>query len=440
MRASVTFSAVIFLSVILVSYSDADESLSSDEQESVYRVLEAINSDVDWRSLYPDDLCISGPHGIVCDYFHGRLHVTELNLGYVSDYSSNPSCSSNSSFSPRIASFPFLRKLLFYRCFTGERVVLPGYLWNLNSSSLEELYLLDNPSLEGVVSGRIGCFTRLRRIVLSGSRIGGILPESVGNLSRLEQLVMTRNRFSGEVPRNIGMLKNLKILDLSYNRLTGFLPEDVGLLSHLLKLDLSFNRIEGEVPNSLVGLQILEFVDLSYNRFSNSGIPLFLADMPRLREVYLSGNPLGGQIPEIWEKLGGVLGLGLSGLGLVGCIPRSMGLFLRNVCYLGLDNNMLEGTVPFELELLESLKEMNLENNRLSGKISLPVKFHAKVKLGGNHDLCVDSSKSGVVLGSLKVCRKPVTPDAMAVLSRGSSSELSLALFSFLCLFSLLAF
>nr|GMD71129.1 piriformospora indica-insensitive protein 2-like [Ipomoea batatas] len=51
------------------------------------------------------------------------------------------------------------------------------------------------------------------------------------------------------------------------------------------------------------------------------------------------------------------------------------GVHLRNVCYLGLDNNYLEGTVPAEFGTLEFVNELNLENNNLSGKVPFSVEI-----------------------------------------------------------------
>ncbi|KAF8401941.1 hypothetical protein HHK36_012892 [Tetracentron sinense] len=404
---SVPLFTLFFLSIFFTNHvtSQQPSLLSSEEQESVYQVLEAINPDYQWRSLFPDDLCNSAPHGVVCDNVadeNGNSHIIELSFGYVSDYSSNPPCHSNSTFSPRLFSFTHLRKLFFYKCFTETEVSLSGYLSKLGSS-LEELVFIENPSLVGTLNGKLRNFTRLRRLVLTGTSVSGEIPDEISGLRELEQITVSRNRLSSGVPGNIGELKKLKVLDLSYNGLEGNLPDSIGEITELLKLDLSSNGFTGKIPETLQGLQRLEFLDLSYNRFENSGIPLFLAEMPNLRELYLSGNSLGGQIPEIWDKLRGISGLGLSGLGLVGNIPASMGVFLRNLCFLGLDNNKLEGTVPVELGLLETVNEMNLENNQLSGRLPFSAKFSAKIggklKLGGNPNLCVDvglsSGKTG---------------------------------------------
>ncbi|KAL5997099.1 hypothetical protein ACLOJK_008027 [Asimina triloba] len=446
---------LVFFSIIILKLSShAAESqpsiLSDEEQEAAYAVLESFNSAVDWRSVFPDDLCLSAPHGVVCDFFPaddggggGAAHISELSFGYLSDYSSNPPCGPNPRFTPRLTSLPGLRRLFFYNCFTSGNVSIPDYFWNFASPSVEELVFIENPSLVGGLRGGIGNFSRLRRLVLSGTGISGAIPDSIGKLLQLEQLVISRSGVTGAVPAALSKLRNLKILDLSYNRLDGNLPPELGSLPDLLKLDLGSNQIAGRIPDSLAGLRRLELLDLSYNRLGNFGVPTFLSEMEALKEVHLSGNQLGGRIPEIWEKMGGILGIGFSEMGLVGNIPASMGVFLKKVCYLGLDNNQLDGKVPAELGLLENVKEMNLENNRLHGEIPFSADFAArgKLKLEGNAGLCVDSEKKsggGRRLGSFAACgtKKMAFPNAVAVdLSGGSVPKASLAWILGLALF-----
>ncbi|KAK1355790.1 piriformospora indica-insensitive protein 2 [Heracleum sosnowskyi] len=411
--------------------------LNSLEQESLYQVLESINSDISWRSLFPDDLCYSSPHGVVCEYFmksgagagEESVHVTELSFGFISDYSSNPPCNNHSKINvPALSAFKQLKKLLFYKCFTGYEVPVPEF--EGFGGVLEDLVFIENPSLVGPFKGDIRSLGSLKRFVLVGSGVSGWVPHGLGELSSLEQVTLSRNNLSGDISRvNVSKLRNLKVLDLSYNGFFGYLPESFGGLESLLKLDLSYNEFSGEVPESFKGLKKLEFLDLSYNKFFNCGVPLVLGEMSSLKEVYLSGNDLRGEIPEIWENLGGISGLGLSRNGLVGNIPGSMGLFLKNLCYLGLDNNKLEGSVPSEFGTLQLVSEFNLENNSLSGKIPFDAKFVSKVgkklKLKGNSQLCVEEElrdgSFGDHLKHLKLCKKPDVPRLVLLHDSGSS-------------------
>ncbi|CAL9044949.1 unnamed protein product [Musa banksii] len=408
--------------------------LPDGEREAAYLALESINPSIPWRSLYPDDLCLSGPHGIVCDLFpssssssakaDASAHIVELNFGYLSDFSSNPACGLNATLPTSLSSFPFLRRLFFYNCFTNARASITRDFWNL-SLAVEELVFHQNPSLAGRLSGRVGGFIRLRRLIVSGTRIFGIIPSEVGNLQQLEQLVLSRNRLRGEIPGSIGRLGLLKVLDLCGNHIGGVLPTEIGRMTALVKLDLGSNRISGGVPPELGQLRRVELLDLSDNRLTG-GVPAALAEMANLRELHLSRNPLGGTIPEIWEKLGGILGIEMSRLGLVGNIPSSMGLLLGNVRYLAMDNNKLEGEVPEQFRRMEgSAVEINLENNGLRGRLPFSAAFvgrlGSKLKLGGNRELCLGEDLASGNAG-LRRCNKTAVPHPVLFTSGVSSS------------------
>ncbi|KAJ8899409.1 hypothetical protein K2173_018383 [Erythroxylum novogranatense] len=424
----------LFLTLLFVSTQQQQPLLDSAEQNAVFEVLNSINSAVSWRSLFPDDLCLSAPHGVVCEYFTEHtpssatnvsfaaplqtVHIVELSFGYVSDYTPNPPCSPNSTLSPLLfTSFKYLRKLFFYKCFTGEPVLLPNITSFVVVNNLEELVFIENPALVGSLDVIFATFINLRRLVLTGNGVYGNISDGVGDLINVEEITLSRNQLSGGVSFDrLAKLKKLKVLDLSQNHFHGIVPESLGDLSQLLKLDLSSNFFSGNIPETLVNLQSLEFLDLSFNRFGKFGVPKFLGEMRRLKEVYLSGNLLGGRIPEIWEKLGSVSSIGFSNIGLVGNIPASMGLYLTSLSYLGLDDNKLEGNLPEEFGLLEFANEINLENNNLSGRVPFSVNFSTmvgqKLKLKGNSGLCIDKvfdlgyGKNRDSFGELEVCNK----------------------------------
>ncbi|KAL2556917.1 ROP-interactive CRIB motif-containing protein 7 [Forsythia ovata] len=447
-----TFTLFCSLTYSLMTKSVISQTpLDSSEQESVYRVLDSINSDIPWRTLFPDDLCISAPHGVVCDYFSDTsassatsftTHITELSFGFVSDYSPNPPCNANSTVDPSLLSpLSHLKKLFFYKCFTQTKIAFPDFS-PLSFRNLEELVFIENPALFGSLSGKLNNLTNLRRLILTGTSVYGTIPGGFSELVNLEQLTLSRNKFKGEISANIFKnLIKLKLLDLSENGFQGIVPESIGNLTELLKIDLSFNQFSRKIPEIFKELKNLELLDLSYNHFANFGVPLFLREMSSLKEVYLSGNFLGGRIPEIWENLGGVLGIGLSKTGLIGNIPASMGVHLRNVCYLRLDNNKLEGVVPETFGALEFVSEMNLENNILSGRVPFSSFFASKLgnklKLEGNSDLCVDEgsilAKSSSSLGQLKLCRRTDISKKFALLY-GSSSPRLHAPYALMCI------
>ncbi|KAK7245348.1 hypothetical protein RIF29_40188 [Crotalaria pallida] len=426
----------VFFFFSLVTLSHQQPPIDPTEQESLYQVLNSINPTIPWPTLFPDDLCLSSPHGILCDYSVSSVfsHIVELNFGYVSDQTSNPPCLSNSTLNPLLfTSFPYLKKLFFFQCFnnTSQKISFPNNTIFTFSSNIEELVFIDNPSLVTPLSSMIQNFTNLRRMVLIGNGVYGEISNLVSNLASLEEMTLSSNNLSGEVPTNLEKLKKLEILDLSHNKLEGCVPENFGNLTNLVKLDLSHNRFGCRIPESLRKLKSLELLDFSFNSFGIFGIPLFLGEVPRLKEVYLSGNMLGGVIPEIWENLGGVVGIGFSKMGLVGNIPKSMGVYLKNLSYLGLDNNNLVGPVPEEFGLLEFADEINLENNNLSGRVPSSVKVVGeKLKLEGNEGLCVEdklrcSGENRCSFSQMKLCNKKQDVDILdAVLDSGGGVSL----------------
>ncbi|KAL1539649.1 piriformospora indica-insensitive protein 2-like [Salvia divinorum] len=412
--AHLRVSLLAFFSILAASVL-TQSPLNPAEQDALYRILDSVSPGTPWRHLFPDDLCSSAPHGVACDFFSATPHVTELSFGYVSDYTPNPPCSPNSTLSPSLlAPLPYLRKLMFYKCFSHTETPFPDFsALSHTSSSLEELIFIENPALIGSLLGRIGNLRRLRRLVLTRTGVSGCISDWIGEFTDLEQLTLSRNRFSGEIPTNVFRnMTKLKILDLSENALEGAVPESIGSAAALVKVDLSHNGFSGKIPENLTCLKKVEFLDLSYNKFGSFGFPLALAEMPSLKEVYLSGNFLGGEIPDIWEKMRGIMGIGLSSMGFVGSIPKSMGVQLRNACYIGLDNNMLRGVVPRELGELQFVSELNLENNNLSGRLPFSAEFLSKLggklKLEGNLDLCIDEAFNSPKLHvHINLCRKP---------------------------------
>lgn len=354
--------------------AESEPRLPAAEQEGVYAVLEAVNPGFPWRASFPDDLCLAGPHGVSCDDDDGgnASHVVGISLGYVSDFSANPSCAAPSAATLLTsgllaASFPRLRSLFVYGCFVGDDDArpLPPLPWRL-PPTLQDLVLVNNPALTGRLAISAASLPLLRRLVVASSGLSGDLPSTP--FPRLEQLVLSGSRFAGRIPSALVQgLANVKILDLSSNLLAGGIPRAIGGLTQLVKLDLSSNTLAGPIPGELGGLASLELLDLSNNRLTG-GVPAALRGMTAIREMYLSGNRrLGGRVPaDMFAGLKGISAVGLSDAGLTGTIPASLGESLRNVTYLGLDGNLLEGEVPPAL-----------------------AKMAGRVRLHGNRAVCI---------------------------------------------------
>lgn len=221
----------------------------------------------------------------------------------------------------------------------------------------------------------------IRRICDSRvGKLGGELPGLLVGLKRLRVLSLPFNRFSGEIPGEIWGLENLEVLDLEGNLISGKLPVSVKGLNRLRVLNLGLNRIGGQIPNSFSGLVGLELLNLAANQLEGS-IPVFIGRFSRLWGVYLSQNRFVGEIPDVWgSNCRNLKYLDLSGNALNGKIPVSLGN-CRELRVLSFFSNVLQGVIPRELGQLRKLNVFDVSRNRLNGNVP--------AELGNCHDLSV---------------------------------------------------
>ncbi|KAJ4840041.1 hypothetical protein Tsubulata_026940 [Turnera subulata] len=169
--------------------------------------------------------------------------------------------------------------------------------------------------------------------------------------SRLTSMDLSYNKdLSGPIPRTIGNLKKLTSLSLNSNGFTGPIPASIGNLSHLYWLDLADNKLTGPLPVSTEttpGLDMLvqtKHFHLGLNQLSGT-IPskLFSSEMT-LKHVLFERNMLQGSIP--------------STLALV-----------QSLEVIRFDGNRLNGIVPSNLNNLTSVTDLYLSNNGFTGPL-----------------------------------------------------------------------
>ncbi|XAR68684.1 Non-specific serine/threonine protein kinase [Bertholletia excelsa] len=210
---------------------------------------------------------------------------------------------------------------------------------------------LSTMGLVGQLSGDIGGLTELRSLDLSFNRgLTGSLSSRLGDLQNLNILILAGCSFSGNIPNELGNLLELSFLALNSNNFTGEIPASLGNLSKLYWLDLADNQLTGSLPVSTpntTGLdQLKKAKHFHFNKNQISGeLPakLFSSDMV-LIHVLFDGNLLRGTIPDT--------------LGLV-----------QTLEVLRLDRNALTGDVPSNLNNLTNVMELNLAHNNLSGPL-----------------------------------------------------------------------
>ncbi|XP_071916973.1 putative receptor-like protein kinase At3g47110 [Coffea arabica] len=251
---------------------------------------------------------------------------------------------------------------------TGQ---IPSSIGNL--SSLIRIGL-DLNNLEGNLPMEMGLL-RLVLLAAAENKLSGIIPASIFNSSAITVISVTGNSFHGNLPTNIGLtLPNLQMLYVGGNNMYGNFPTSITNASGLEVLDLARNNFKGQIPTNLGDLTNLQLLNLALNFFGNNstGDLDFIASVTNcsnLRNLSLSGNKFGGNIPRVMANLSNQLTeLLLGGNQLSGTIPEGFGKFV-NLYLLGLELNSLSGVIPRDFDKLQNLQFLSLDQNELSGQI-----------------------------------------------------------------------
>ncbi|KAF7845304.1 receptor-like protein 12 [Senna tora] len=267
----------------------------------------------------------------------------------------------------------------------------PGQIFQI--SNLEVLDLSDNPNLHGSLPN----FPRhgsLEVLNISHTSFSGELPYSIHNLRKLSTLDLSNCRFNGTLPSQISELTELVHLDFSFNNFTG--------LENLTYIDLAGNSLNGRIPSSLFTLPSLQKLMLSYNRFQGVLDEFPNASSSMLEFLDINGNNLEGPIPEsvfhlerlrllnlglnyfngsikldVISRMGNLVALDLSYNNLsIDTTLRddnydlSSSSFpkLKNLRFLDLNGNFLQGSIPKSLGNCQKLQVLNLGNNQLTDR------------------------------------------------------------------------
>ena len=197
---------------------------------------------------------------------------------------------------------------------------------------------------------------------------------------RVVEIIVPRLGLDGPIPSELGSLSNLLLLQLWGNRLSGPVPPELGNLRNLYVLGLSYNRLTGQIPHSLSNLTNLQYLWLYGNQFTGC-IPEALRNVER-NDLHRLGLPFCDELPPCphdCELLLGVMdilvGDGNAQLNWSAYVPISewQGVTVSGtpprVTGLNLQRAGLRGSIPPLLGDLDSLRELDLGANQLSGEI-----------------------------------------------------------------------
>lgn len=160
--------------------------------------------------------------------------------------------------------------------------------------------------------------------------------------------------------------ESVTAIELPNHLLQGTLPRELFAngLPFLRLLNLANNELRGSIPT--VQNSVLQELDLTSNHLSGSldGI----MEMTELVTVDVQSNLLEGTIPEEIQNLSALQTLSLSGNNLSGSVPAIMG----NLIHLGVldvDRNNFSSSIPSSIGQLTLLKRLLLDGNTFEGQV-----------------------------------------------------------------------
>ncbi|KAL3325661.1 hypothetical protein AABB24_036745 [Solanum stoloniferum] len=375
-------------------------NMNPHELETLYKIMESISNDQNWRKSYPNPCQQSSSWlGIECKKNTNNIyHVTRLDFGT----HPNPTCKKTATFPSLIFQLPNLESLFFIQCFTHTKTTISIQ----ENRILQQLSIRSNPSLIGTIPTQISSLKSLQILTLSQNNLLGQIPPQIFTLNSLIHLDLSYNNLTGQIPDQIGNLINLIGLDLSYNSLTNPIPSTLGLLKSLQKLDLSSNSLTGKIPQTIEKLQSLNFLALSNNKLSGN-FPKGIHKLQALQYFLMDDNPMMFiTLPDEFSQLHKLQELSLSSSGYSGKIPSSYSQ-LVNLTTLSLQNNRLTGEIPVEFSRLTHMYHLNLSRNLLDGVVPFNSSFLKRLgrnlDLSGNPGLCLMNQHEGVYVG-VNVC------------------------------------
>ncbi|HRG76367.1 MAG TPA: leucine-rich repeat domain-containing protein [Leptospiraceae bacterium] len=207
---------------------------------------------------------------------------------------------------------------------------------------LKELNLSNNKLSE--IPETINKLTALVYLNLSDNHFKEI-PDVVSELNSLIELDFSQNQIR-EIPKSISKLPYLTNLKLSDNRFKE-IPDVVSELNSLIELDFSQNQIH-EIPESISDLFSLKSLDLSENQICK--IPESIYNLVSLENLRLQSNKIEA-IPKIVTNLTSLAHLDLSNNQIKNILQIRQFLNVPSLKVLSLSENPL----PIPMEILDKI-------------------------------------------------------------------------------------
>lgn len=314
---------------------------------------------------------------IPSDFFHGLSSVRVLALDrnpfnassgwsiseelQVSAQLTNFSCSDCNVVGPLPDFFGRMPSLSLLRL--AENRISGNIPESFRESQLQILWL--NGQIDGGMTGTIdviGSMTGLTEVLLHGNQFSGTIPESIGDLTSLQQLNLNGNKFVGLIPPGLANL-NLRKLDLSNNMLMGPIPK-----FKAANVTYSSNSFCQSDPGEKCSPSVNALLDF----LGDLGFP------PNLASQWSGNDPCQQPwLGIVCNSESQVSRINLRGFDLNGTLSPSLA-HIDSLLEIHLGRNNLSGVVPLNITKLKSLRVLDLTGNNFAPPLP---KFHDSVKI-----------------------------------------------------------
>ncbi|CAM9325533.1 unnamed protein product, partial [Ectocarpus fasciculatus] len=237
--------------------------------------------------------------------------------------------------------------------FTGKLTNFPmGYLSFLPFLNLEIVTISDN-ELTGTIPND-AILSQLQAFRAYNNYISGTLPSWLGDIPRMDLLLLQSNHLEGSNLQHFFKEdSHLEHLDLSDNFFNGLLPKSVWSIRSLRTV-LSNTILNGDFDINMCYPASCRDNDVDYSitkyfpdlHLFTEKLPQCLFQIDSLKELYLSGNGLTGELPSL---------------------PNSSALEILN-----LKNNYLAGRIPGSY-FKHYFHSIDLSGNKLTGGLKQPI-------------------------------------------------------------------
>lgn len=263
-------------------------------------------------------------------------------------------------------SFKSLKRLLFLdigpNSLTGN-VNFVAHLSNVSVFYCPENFLVGNFSLIPVTN-----FNHILDLATLQNQFTGILPFSVvSNASSEYPFFINSTRFD----LNTSIYAALNYYFVQNNYFTGTISLDYKFYKDLRYFSISENFLSGSLPSYLFGMKSMETLNISMNLITGT-IPTVnqTRNDTKLYQFLVFNNYLTGTIPISLSTFSNLIALSLHHNRLISTVPNEVGS-LRFLEQLFIQNNDLTGSITVllnsTLSNIKALRNLDFSNNRFTG-------------------------------------------------------------------------